>query len=192
MRRAPDNIWDFLSPIVEGMNYKFVGASLGQGETGLTLRVFIDQAPGAQKTVQKAGQENGKAEQEDTIAVELEDGMAQVPVMDQSGILVEDCAAVSRQVGAALDVEDLIAGEYCLEVSSPGVDRPLFSVDDYKEQVGNTIKLRLEVASVTGRRNYKGVVVSVDNDQLVIEVDGEHHELAIKEVEFANLVTKFR
>ncbi len=179
MRRAPDNIWDFLSPIVEGMNYRFVGASLGQGESGLTLRVYIDHGANKEKLID-----------EELIDVELEDGMAKVPVMDRSGILVDDCAAVSRQVGAALDVEDLIAGEYCLEVSSPGVDRPLFSLVDFEEQVGNTIKLRLEVSTVTGRRNFKGTVISVEDGQLVIEVDGEQYELPVKDIEFANLVTR--
>ena len=155
MRRAPENIWDFLSPIVEGMDFTFVGAELGQGESGLTLRVYIDR--------------------------ESDDGV--------SGIVVDDCASVSRQVGAALDVEDLIAGEYCLEVSSPGMDRPLFSVEDFEQQVGNTVKVRMAVSAL-GRRNYKGAVIDVKDGIVTVEVDGELHELRIHDVDTANLVTR--
>ena len=164
MRRAPENIWDFLSPIVEGMDFTFVGASLGQAESGLTLRVYIDK--------EYTGNEVGIGE----------DGP------DRSGIVVEDCAAVSRQVGAALDVEDLIAGEYCLEVSSPGVDRPLFSVEDFEQQLGNTVKVRLAV-SASNRRNYKGVVKQVEDGRVTVEIDGEQHELVVRDIEMANLVT---
>jgi len=164
MRRAPENIWDFISPIVEGLQYTFVGATLGQGESGLTLRVYIDK--------EATGDEAGVGETH----------------ADRSGIVVEDCAAVSRQVGAALDVEDLIAGEYCLEVSSPGVDRPLFSAADFEQQIGKTVKVRLAVSS-SGRRNYKGEVKQVEDAVVVVEVDGELHDLPLADLESANLVT---
>ena len=164
MRRAPENIWSFLSPIVEGMDFTFVGATLGQAESGLTLRVYIDK--------EATGPETGFGE----------------TGPDRSGIVVEDCAAVSRQVGAAMDVEDLIAGEYCLEVSSPGVDRPLFSAEDFEQQLGKTVKARLAV-SASGRRNYKGVVKQVEDGLLIVEIDGELHELVLRDIESANLVT---
>ena len=164
MRRAPENIWDFLSPIVEGMDFTFVGATLGQAESGLTLRVYIDK--------EATGPETGFGE----------------TGPDRSGIVVGDCAAVSRQVGAAMDVEDLIAGEYCLEVSSPGVDRPLFSAEDFEQQLGKIVKVRLAV-SASGRRNYKGVVKQVEDGLLIVEIDGELHELVLRDIESANLVT---
>jgi len=107
---------------------------------------------------------------------------------NRSGVVVEDCVAVSRQISAALDVEDLIAGEYCLEVSSPGVDRPLFSSADFEQQIGNTVKVKLGVTG-SGRRNYKGVVTQVENDLVVVEVDGDLHELHLRDIDSANLVT---
>ncbi len=164
MRRAPENIWDFLSPIVEGMDYTFVGATLGQGESGLTLRVYIDKD-----------------------ATDEDEGIGETGP-NRSGVVVEDCVAVSRQVSAALDVEDLIAGEYTLEVSSPGVDRPLFTATDYEEQIGNTVKFKLGITA-SGRRNYKGVVDRVEEGLVVVEVDNELHELAMQDIESANLVT---
>jgi len=164
MKKAPENIWDFLSPIVEGMDYTFVGAALGQAESGLTLRVYIDK--------EATGEETGIGE----------------TGPNRSGVVVEDCVAVSRQVSAALDVEDLIAGEYNLEVSSPGVDRPLFSAADFKQQEGNVVKVKLGV-NASGRRNYKGVVTQVEEGLVVVEVDGELHELAVADIESANLVT---
>lgn len=174
MRKAPDNIWDFLSPIVEGMDYNFVGASLGQTESGLTLRVYIDR--------------EGKEPKDQELKEEAGDQSDPLSGLDpQSGIHVEDCAAVSRQVGAALDVEDLIAGEYCLEVSSPGVDRPLFSESDFAAQIGNQIKLKMQ-AGPGARRNYKGVVVEVQDGVLTVEVDAERHELPVREVDSANLI----
>lgn len=166
MRRAPENIWDFLSPIVEGMDYTFVGATLGQAESGLTLRVYIDkEATGDEVGIGETGP-------------------------NRSGVVVEDCVAVSRQVSAALDVEDLIAGEYNLEVSSPGVDRPLFSAADFEQQIGNMVKVKLGVTA-TGRRNYKGVVEKVEEGLIVVEVDNELYELPLNDIESANLVTTF-
>ena len=163
MRRAPENIWDFLSPIVEAMDYTFVGATLGQAESGLTLRVYIDKD-----------------------ATDEDEGIGETGP-NRSGVVVEDCVAVSRQVSAALDVEDLIAGEYTLEVSSPGVDRPLFGISDFEQQVGKTVKFKLGITA-SGRRNYKGVVDRVEDDLVVVEVDNELYELALQDIESANLV----
>jgi len=164
MRRAPENIWDFLSPIVEGLDYTFVGATLGQGESGLTLRVYIDKD-----------------------ATDEDEGIGETGP-NRSGVVVEDCVAVSRQVSAAMDVEDLIAGEYTLEVSSPGVDRPLFSAVEFEQQVGNTVKFKLGVTA-SGRRNYKGIIERVEDGLVVVEIDNELHELALIDIESANLVT---
>mgnify|MGYP002066467306 CR=1 FL=1 len=91
------------------------------------------------------------------------------------GITVDDCAAVSEQVSAVLDVEDPITGEYTLEVSSPGVDRLLFSVEQYPGYFGEIVELRLRSA-FEGRRNFKGVLKGLEGDDVVIQVD-EHEYL---------------
>jgi len=107
----------------------------------------------------------------------------------ENGIDVDDCAEVSRQVGAILDVEDPISSEYNLEVSSPGVDRPLFELSHFQQVVGETINVKLSMP-LNGRRKFKGILAAIENDTLIIEVDGIDYELAINNVDKANLVAR--
>jgi ribosome maturation factor RimP len=108
----------------------------------------------------------------------------------ENGINVDDCAEVSRQVGALLDVEDPISSEYSLEVSSPGVDRPLFELAHFEEVIGETINVKLSMP-LNGRRKFKGPLVAIENDSLIVEVDSIDYELVISNVDKANLVAKF-
>ena len=108
----------------------------------------------------------------------------------ENGINVDDCAEVSRQVGAILDVEDPISSEYSLEVSSPGVDRPLFELAHFQEVIGETINVKISMP-LNGRRKFKGPLVAIENDTLIVEVDSIDYELAISNVDKANLVAKF-
>lgn len=106
------------------------------------------------------------------------------------GIGVEDCEAVSRQVSAILDVEDPIRAEYTLEVSSPGMDRPLYTLAHYAAFAGAEIKLRLRVA-FEGRRKFSGLLKGVEEDEVVLEVDGEEYVLPFELIEKCNVVPKF-
>ncbi|BDX05703.1 ribosome maturation factor RimP [Planctobacterium marinum] len=106
------------------------------------------------------------------------------------GITVDDCADVSHQVSAVMDVEDPISTEYNLEVSSPGMDRPLFKAAHYQAVTGQVVSLRLRVPQ-GNRRNFKGQVLSVTEDKLTIEVDNEQFELVISNIEKGNLVPQF-
>jgi len=108
----------------------------------------------------------------------------------ENGIDVDDCADVSHQASAILDVEDPISTEYNLEVSSPGMDRPLFKAAHYESVVGQTITVKLQMAQ-DGRRNFKGLLVSSSESSFVIEVDNERFELAYDNVIKANLVPDF-
>jgi ribosome maturation factor RimP len=108
----------------------------------------------------------------------------------EDGITVDNCADVSHQVSAILDVEDPIANEYTLEVSSPGMDRPLFKPAHYEDVVGETIRVRVNVPQ-DGRRNFKGELVSVEQDMINVKVDGQEYSLLIDNVAKANLVAKF-
>ncbi len=108
----------------------------------------------------------------------------------EDGVDVDACAEVSHQVSALLDVEDPITGEYTLEVSSPGLDRPLFKLKHYQAVVGEVISLRLRMPE-DGRRKFKGPLKSVDEHQLVIEVDGQEYVLGFDNVEKANLVPQW-
>jgi len=106
------------------------------------------------------------------------------------GVDVDMCANVSRQVGAILDVEDPISGEYNLEVSSPGLDRPLFTLAQYKLNIGQTISLRLRLA-FEGRRKFTGLLSGVEGDDVVLLVDDEEFLLPVGSIEKANVVPQF-
>jgi ribosome maturation factor RimP len=105
----------------------------------------------------------------------------------ENGIDVDDCAEVSRQVGAILDVEDPISSEYSLEVSSPGLDRPLFDKPQFEAVVGETVEVRISMP-LNGRRKFKGKLVAVENDSLIVMVDNEEYELVISNIDKAHLV----
>jgi ribosome maturation factor RimP len=108
----------------------------------------------------------------------------------ENGIDVDDCAEVSRQVGALLDVEDPISSEYNLEVSSPGVDRPLFDIAHFQAVIGEIVNIKLSIP-LNGRRKFKGPLVAIENNNLIIEVDSIDYEMPIGNVDKANLVAKF-
>lgn len=105
----------------------------------------------------------------------------------ENGIEVEDCAAVSHQLSGVLDVENPLPGQYNLEVSSPGLDRPLFDADDYQRFVGHKVNVKLD-ASIGGRRKYKGLLLGVEDDQILVEVDGEVYPLFMEQIQEARLV----
>jgi ribosome maturation factor RimP len=104
----------------------------------------------------------------------------------ENGIAVEDCAKVSEQVGSVLDVEDPIAGEYTLEVSSPGMDRLLFRLDQYPAYVGEVLELRLRVP-FEGRRKFKGVLTGIEGEDVVIQVDDHEYLLPHSAVDKARI-----
>ncbi|MDA8627486.1 ribosome maturation factor RimP [Pseudomonadales bacterium] len=86
------------------------------------------------------------------------------------GINVDDCARVSRQVSAILDVEDPIPGEYMLEVSSPGVERRLFKPEHFNVCKGEKVQITLRQA-FDGRRKFKGLLCGLEDEEVVIRVD---------------------
>ena len=110
----------------------------------------------------------------------------------EGGISLDSCAEVSRQVGSVLDVEDILQGAYSLEVSSPGLDRPLFKIEDYRRFIGKVIKMKTRFP-IEGRRNFKGVLQAVDdNNCIVLQLEvNEQVSLAFNEVERAKLVPEF-
>ena len=107
----------------------------------------------------------------------------------EDGVSIEDCEKVSRQVSALLDVEDPISGEYTREVSSPGMDRPLFTAEQFSLYIGETVSVRLRTA-LQGRRKFKGVIKSVVDTTIGLAVDtedGELVELAMQNIDKANI-----
>lgn len=109
----------------------------------------------------------------------------------ENGITVEDCRQVSHQVSGILDVEDPIKGQYSLEVSSPGLDRPLFIADHYARNLGAKVKVRLRQA-VLGRRNFTAVIDSVKDDEIcLVDETDEAIVVHVSDIDKANLVAEF-
>ena len=108
----------------------------------------------------------------------------------EGGVTVEDCADVSRQVSAVLDVEDPIADKYNLEVSSPGLDRPLFTLNQFERYLGQEILLHLRIP-VADRRKWQGQLAKIENDMVTLIVEGKEQVLAFGNIQKANVVPKF-
>ena len=103
------------------------------------------------------------------------------------GVAVEDCARVSRQMSSLLDVEDPIRGEYTLEVSSPGLDRRLFSIGQCAAFVGANVSIRLK-QPCEGRRRFSGLLRGIEGDQVIIGQGDEEILFPFEEIERANVV----
>ena len=100
---------------------------------------------------------------------------------------IEDCEAVSREVSAQLDVEDPISGNYTLEVSSPGVDRPLFNAGQFQRFLGESAKVVLKLPQ-DGRRRLQGQILKVEGETIVFGLDGGEFTVAVDNIEKARLV----
>ncbi|MFC4727362.1 ribosome maturation factor RimP [Coralloluteibacterium thermophilus] len=105
-------------------------------------------------------------------------------------VTLDDCEAVSREVSAVLDVEDPISGQYVLEVSSPGLDRPLFAPEHFARYRGETVKVTLRLPQ-DGRRRLQGRILRADAAGFALDVDGGEVAVAHGNVEKARVVPDF-
>jgi ribosome maturation factor RimP len=162
-----DKLIALLEPVVEGLGYELVELEHRPAGRDSVLRLYIDRLPGTPPA--------GEPGEDDGI------------VLEQGGIGLDDCEKVSRQVSAVLDVEDPIDGQYALEVSSPGFDRPLRKAAHYARFAGRRAKLEL-AAPRDGRRRYTGTLRGMAEDGTVaIEVDGVDFKLPLAAIERARL-----
>ncbi len=106
------------------------------------------------------------------------------------GISVDHCAQVSHQVSALLDVEDPIQAEYFLEVSSPGMERPFFSAEQFTDYVGEQAAVELTVTQ-QGKRKFKGVIAAVNGDQIDFIIDSENFSVKYAAIKKAHLIPQF-
>ena len=107
--------------------------------------------------------------------------MGERPIQDDGGggdMNVEDCARLSRAISQVMDAADPIAGEYLLEVSSPGIDRPLTRLEDFTTYEGLAARLELD-RMAEGRKRFKGVLAGVEGDNVGIDLEGEEHTALI-------------
>jgi len=134
-----------LAPTVASLGVELMGAEYLPSPGGAVLRLYID-VPADDVTIDADG--------------------------EPRSVTIEECEAVSREVSAQLDVEDPISGNYTLEVSSPGIDRPLFTLPHYQRFVGETAKVTLRLPQ-DGRRRLQGRIERVEGDTVVFLLDGK-------------------
>ncbi|WP_122898912.1 ribosome maturation factor RimP [Acinetobacter sp. B51(2017)] len=146
---------DLIAPAVQACGVDLWGIEfLPQGKRSL-LRIYIDKE--IDQNAAPVLNEDGEEEQ-------------------GRGIGVQDCVRVTQQVGAMLDVHDPISGEYSLEVSSPGWDRPFFQLEQMPAYVGQQVALRL-ISAVDNRRKFQAKLVAVDLENEMIQVEVEKQQV---------------
>lgn len=160
---------DLIAPAVQACGVDLWGIEfIPQGKRSL-LRIYIDKAvdDNAEPVLNEVG--------------ELEQGR---------GVGVQDCVRVTQQAGALLDVHDPISGEFSLEVSSPGWDRPFFQLEQMTGYIGQQVALRL-ISAVENRRKFQAKLVAVDveNELIQVEVDNQQVlEIDSNNIDKANLI----
>ena len=105
----------------------------------------------------------------------------------QGGVTIDDCAAASREISAYLEVEDLFDHPYYLEVSSPGLERPLKKREDFQRVVGKLVRIKLRESMEGGQRVVIGTLRGLENESLVLTVDGREMEVDMNNIARARL-----
>ncbi len=113
--------------------------------------------------------------------------LVRVYIDGEGGIALRDCERVSRQLGAILDVEDPLRGAYTLEVSSPGLDRPLYTLEHYARFMGQMVRLELK-QPMAGRRRFLGVLAAVEGGDVRITEEGRAYSIPFVMIHKARLV----
>lgn len=158
MSGKANEISALLAPTVESLGLELLGVEYLPAPGGALLRLYIDVPEGAADAA-----------------------------AEPRSVGIEDCESVSREVSAQLDVADPISGHYTLEVSSPGVDRPLFTVAQFARFAGEEAKATLKLPQ-EGRRRLQGRIARTEGDAVVFDVDGNDFAVAIDNIEKARLV----
>ena len=108
----------------------------------------------------------------------------------EGGISLDDCAVVSEQIEGVLEVEDSIQGSYTLEVSSPGLDRMLFNLEQYQTYIGSTVRVVCKRA-IEGRKNFKGMLVSASENVIIVLIDGVEYSIDWDAIKYTYIVPQF-
>ena len=117
-------------------------------------------------------------------------GVLRLYIDKEGGVNVDDCSTVSRQISALIDVEDPVSGQFNLEISSPGADRPLRRLVDFQRFTGSLVKLKTAIP-LEGQRNFKGRLLEASEDTVVIETDDEEISLPMSAIDKARIVPEF-
>lgn len=116
--------------------------------------------------------------------------LLRIYIDSENGINVDDCAKASHQISGVLETEDPIAGEFTLEVSSPGLDRPLFELAQYKPFIGRMVNI-IMTEKINGQKKFKGTLQNIEDDLICLEIDHEIIRLAYEKIDRARLVIDF-
>jgi ribosome maturation factor RimP len=165
MRKDVQDLWLLAEPYVRDAGFDLIEVQYGREPSGWVVRLFIDTPAGAGA---------GSAAPDGQVGQDGKVGL-------------DDCERVSRDVSAALDVADCIPHAYQLEVSSPGLDRPLRRERDFARFVGESARIRL-IDGVEGRRNFHGTLRAAKDGRVEIACDGRSYTLLIDDIQKANLV----
>src|SRR5262245_33223354 len=157
MRKDVQDLWLLAEPYVRDAGFDLIEVQYGREPSGWVVRLFIDTP-----VIAGAGQPS-------------------------AAVGLDDCERVSRDVSAALDVADTVPHAYQLEVSSPGLDRPLRRERDFARFVGESARIRL-IDGVEGRRNFLGTLRAARDGRVEIACDGRSYEIPIDDIQKANLV----
>lgn len=163
MSSVQNKLTALIEPVVESLGCELWGLEYMVQGRQATLRIYIEKA----------------AEPE-----------CAADAKKESGVGLHDCEKVSRQVSSVLDVEDPIASHYTLEVSSPGMDRPLFSLAHYQSSVGEKVSIKLS-RKFDDRKNFIGVIAGVEDDEVILRVEEEEYVLPIELIDKANIIPTF-
>ena len=117
-------------------------------------------------------------------------GVLRLYIDSEAGIQIDDCSAVSHQISALIDVEDPLPGKFNLEISSPGLDRPLRRVEDFQRFSGELAKVKTSVP-VEGQRNFKGRLAGVEDDALTLQCEDKTVNLPLSAIDKARLVPQY-
>jgi ribosome maturation factor RimP len=116
-------------------------------------------------------------------------GLVRIYIDSHQGISIDDCERVSYQVSGILDVHDPIPGHYTLEVSSPGLDRPLFTLEQFARFLGHQAQVRL-LQPLNAQRNFTGEIQRIEKTQVILKIADTEYILPIEQIEKARLVPK--
>ena len=164
MAEKSEEITALLAPTVDALGLELLGVEYLPAPGGAVLRLYID--------------------------IPLEDAAAEAAGEGDEPprtVGIEDCEAVSREVSAQLDVADPITGNYTLEVSSPGLERPLFTPAHFARYIGQVAKVGLKLPQ-DGRRRLQGEILRADDAAVVLKVDGAEHQVSPDNIDKARLV----
>ncbi len=124
------------------------------------------------------------------VMLEFKSGILQILAENPAtgNLSLDECTAINKMLSPALEVEDPIAGAYTLEISSPGIDRPLLTPEDFNAYIGFDAKIELDEPNESGQKRFRGAIVGANEEFVAVIVDKVEHRLDMTDIKKARLV----